>query len=763
MAREFQMGARMTLKDHFSKQLKTVKNATNMFKTSVEGANSETAEMVNRQLRARDSMDRFSRETHQATNALEENRRATDRLGDSMRMVKGLIAGVVSSMAAVAAKRWLVDTNAEWETYENTLRVVLGSQEAAIKQLEWAEKFATETPFQLGQVVEATTRMQAYGLEARKVLGITGDMAAVMGKDLMQAVEAVADAQTGELERLKEFGITKDMIIEQAEALGTVPVNTKGQITDLKAFNAALFSLMEERYAGGMVAQAKTWKGMISNAEDFITRLGRALGQPIFEEMKNQLSGLLDTLNRLEESGTIERWVQKVRNGVQGVKKVFNDYIKPSVNFLIGAGKTIKDNWDWIGPFVKGIAAAWAGYYAITKGIAMYQAIATGVQWAYNAAITAYQSIGLIAIGITEGWTGVQAALNAVMSANPIGLIVAAIGLLIGVLILAYKKSETFRNIVNSVWSSIWSKVQPIITILRTSILNAFNTVLNWVQTYWPKIQTIITWVWAVIGPFVNAAVKTLALIIKTGFSLILGTVQRVMGMIGGIIRIGWSIISGIFGIALSLLTGDWQGAWDAMLGMLNSVWTGIKQFFSNLSGLFFDAGKTLISTLVEGIKNMAMAPVNAVKNVLKKARDLLPFSDAKVGPFSNLTDSGGAIMTTLAKGVMNRAGEFHKAIKKNFETVPALNVQGNVSGQISEAPAVSLSPAAINPGGTVTNSTSKKSISIQNLIGSLELRDVGSKDVDQLVNELISKLYDRLSDADEILSTGEMGVLLNG
>jgi hypothetical protein len=52
--------------------------------------------------------------------------------------------------------------------------------------------------------------------------------------------------QTGELERLKEFGITKTMLQEQADAMGIVFQNNKGQITSYENLNTALFAIMED-------------------------------------------------------------------------------------------------------------------------------------------------------------------------------------------------------------------------------------------------------------------------------------------------------------------------------------------------------------------------------------------------------------------------------------------------------------------------------------------------------------------------------------
>lgn len=52
-------------------------------------------------------------------------------------------------------------------------------------------------------------------------------------------------------------------------------------------------------------------------------------------------------------------------------------------------------------------------------------------------------------------WAAGQWLLNAALSANPLGLIIAAIALLVGGVVLAYKKSDTFRGIVDGLWAAI--------------------------------------------------------------------------------------------------------------------------------------------------------------------------------------------------------------------------------------------------------------------------------------------------------------------
>lgn len=64
---------------------------------------------------------------------------------------------------------------------------------------------------------------------------------------------------------------------------------------------------------------------------------------------------------------------------------------------------------------------------------------------------------------VTKIWTGVQAAFNAVMAINPVILIVGALALLVAGLVLAYQKSETFRNIVHAAFDKVRSIAETVV------------------------------------------------------------------------------------------------------------------------------------------------------------------------------------------------------------------------------------------------------------------------------------------------------------
>ncbi len=386
-------------------QLKRLELAESELKNSIH--DTETA--LKKQAAAANETER---EFKSFSNQLDGFQRKTNIVSSA---IKGLIAGITIR----GAWNWLVSGNAEMEQYRQTLNIVLKDTQKAGEILDWATKFAAQTPFELPEIVEATTRLQAYGIEARQVLGDIGDMAAALGKPLMQAVEAIADAQTGELERLKEFGITKQMLIQQAAEMGKGEiVNAQGQITDLQAMNDALIAIIRERYHGAMEAQSKTLNGMISNLKDWLGSSGRILGENIFENVKTQLDELLVSVEQLSDSGQLEAWGKKIGSIFSG---------------LINVLKWTKDHFNILIPVLGGLAAS----FVVMKVVGVVTTL-----------MNAYRKSTLIA-------TIAQKGLNAAMRANPIGIVITLIGLLVAAGIALYRNWDVIKAKAVSVAAAI--------------------------------------------------------------------------------------------------------------------------------------------------------------------------------------------------------------------------------------------------------------------------------------------------------------------
>ncbi len=358
-------------------------------------------------------------------------------LNNAFNKTAKLMGGLLGAGSVGALFSKSISESSNLEQYRNTLEIVLKDAKKAGETMKWAASFANKTPFETGEVVEATVKLSAYGMEAQKVLPTVGNMAGVMGKSLDQAVEAVADAQTGELERLKEFGITKQMIIDQGNKImrGKEIVNNKGQITDQAAFNKALFSLMDERFKGGMDKQAKTFKGIMSTITGvFSSSLARMAGMSsdgtikagsLFDTVKKKALQVGDILQKWQNDGTIDAIGTKFT-------KAFNLVVNVSTK-VANAFKWAEKNANVLIPLLGGVVAA-IGAFKIISTI-------KGLMDLWRAS--------------TIAMTIAQSGLNIAMLANPIGLLVAGIGILVAAGIYLYRNWDTVKAKAIDLWDSI--------------------------------------------------------------------------------------------------------------------------------------------------------------------------------------------------------------------------------------------------------------------------------------------------------------------
>jgi len=138
-----------------------------------------------------------------------------------------------------------------------------------------------------------------------------------MGKDINQAVEAIADAVTGENERLKEFGIKartqgETITYEYTGKDGSTQTATASK-SDRKQIQQVLSGIFNEKFAGAMQKQSKTWSGMISNVSDQWTRfMNLVMRAGVFDWMKNKLGGFLDKINKMATSGQLQAYAEKM-------------------------------------------------------------------------------------------------------------------------------------------------------------------------------------------------------------------------------------------------------------------------------------------------------------------------------------------------------------------------------------------------------------------------------------------------------------------
>ena len=137
-----------------------------------------------------------------------------------------------------------------------------------------------------------------------------------------------------------------------------------------------------------------------------------------------------------------------------------------------------------VSTLIAGIKTLTTTLYASTKAFIASTAAAIKNKVA-TLAVAAAQKVVTIA---TNAWKAAQVVLNMILTANPIGLIITAIGLLVTAVIAAYNNCESFRKIVNGVWEAI----KPLAKAIMNGLAKAFEWLVEKCKEAWAWLKNIL-------------------------------------------------------------------------------------------------------------------------------------------------------------------------------------------------------------------------------------------------------------------------------
>lgn len=275
----------------------------------------------------------------------------------------------------------------------------------------------------------------------------------------------------------------------------------------------------------------------------------------------------------------------------------------------------------------------------------------------------------------TKMATAVQGAFNAVIAANPIGAIAVAIAAVVAALVWFFTQTEVgrkawaaFTSWLTDTWNTIVTTAQDLWNGLGEFLANLWATITGGVTGAWTSITTFLSGVWTgisttamtiftgirdfivnvftVLGALIVAPLQAIQNGINTVFGWILSFITQQMNstntvwstiwtaiynvvstiftLISGYISTVLNAIRTVIVVFLSLLKGDWQGAWDAIKSFFTTTWDGIKAFLSNiLDGIkaVWNTVWTAISTFFTNIWNNIVAfftpIINGIRNTI--------------------------------------------------------------------------------------------------------------------------------------------------
>lgn len=505
------------------------------------------------------------------------------------------------------------------------------------------------TSFGMDEAATAAASAVAAGIqpgkELTKYLGTMGDAAAIAGADfnemagIFNKVQTSQRAYTGDLNMLADRGIPiYQWLAEEAGVAedAVYDMASNGEIS------AEMFRKSIEKNIGGAAKEIgeKSFAAAIKNVGADIGRIGANFldaggeGKGFFSVLKPLIKEFREYLSTLEDSATelgvkFGEGFMKVIDTIRELKSAY-DSLDPAIQSFIKIGTVFGSIFlVALGP--------------IMKLIGFIPAISSG--------------LGIIA-GIFGTTTGVLVKIIAI-SAGVVGVII-AIG---AALIYAYKKSETFREIVNKAFEAIKEVVMNVVGAVVDFVLEIWGGMVDWWQENNELIMRVVQDGWSRLQKIIEVALMFIVPIVQDAWNMISMYIQIAWETIKTVVRVAVEFIKGIITAWLHVLDGDWSSAWETIKQTFSNVWEIIKGFASNITKIILDTmrerfesiKKTVTDKITEAKNNLVNKFTEMVRNVVTKGAEIVTtarnkFEEVKTAIRTKLTESVQAVAQLIGQ-----------------------------------------------------------------------------------------------------------------
>jgi hypothetical protein len=568
-----------------------------------------------------------------------------DKVGQAAGKV--LAGGLVGGAAAMYKFGQQAGDLAETQSKVNQ---IFGAEGAAA-----LEKFAGSAAKNLGQ-------SQQTALDAASTFGIFGKAAKLSGSDLVgfstemttlasdlasfnntspeQAIEAIGAALRGEAEPIRAYGVMLDEAALKAEALSMGLLKPVKDGAKIKGYQVAILE-GQKKYNdavaefGPKSLEALRAESNLGTARDRLTKATEGTIPPLTQQQKVLAAQSAIMKQTKVAQGDFARTSDGLANKQRILKAQFADfstelgaralpYMVKAVDIGLKMIAWVDRNRTTVGALVVGIGSLAAVVYTV------------------SAAMRAWAAITKVWMAVTKIAAAVQWALNAAMLANPVGLVILAIAGLVAGLVIAYKKSETFRKIVNGAFHGVQK---------------AAKFAWDWIKQNWPLILAVITGpiglaVYAVVKNWdrITAGAKKMKDGVATAFTNVVTFVKGIPGKI-------LSAIGNLGTLLASAGRAAIQGLIDGItekVGALQDKLTSVTKLIPDWKGpldkdkiLLRPAGIAIMRGLIDGIESQKSKLTTVLSRVTgfiakmnDKIKDLLSKRSDVVGSFKGFSQS---------------------------------------------------------------------------------------------------------------------------
>lgn len=358
----------------------------------------------------------------------------------------------------------------------------------------------------LGETVTVTsTLIKNYGLEWDQA-GNIQDKIQTTAKNGVTSFEQLAQALPRVSGSASQLGVSMDELMAVFATTTGVTGNTAEVSTQLAAVLNSLikpsaeatkaanemgigFNAASIQAAGGL---ENFLLGLDASIQEYAAKTGQ-LSQTIY----GQLFGSAEAMRLLgsltgEQKEKFSQNIGAMADSAGEMDEAFDNMSSTGESLRMVLANQMHALMDWAGalasssgPYVEWIAnsgTALMGIVQLSHGVKTMVAglkamkVATLAQAAASKAVAVASSI----------WKATQVALNLVLSANPIGVVVMAVSALVGMLVAAYKNNERFRKNCDALWST----VKKLAGAVWDYLVKAFEKASEVIKKAWEWVKT---------------------------------------------------------------------------------------------------------------------------------------------------------------------------------------------------------------------------------------------------------------------------------
>lgn len=520
--------------------------------------------------------------------------------------------------------------------------------------------------------VAGAGQLAVYKLKAEQIktiLPIIDDMVAKekgfngTQEDAIAMADVFGKAVEGKTKGLVKYGVS--LTDAEEKLFKTMKREQRAEFLN-KKLTAAIGGTnkaLRETDEGKIVAAKGAWGDMQAElGKKLMPKLG-AIAEWFHSKIPAIQDFILSLADKVEELVTrAEPYITQIKNMFGKIFEKVKPALEETWNLLKKAGKIaidiaqgIIDNWDIIGPLFQGVAIAF----------------------------------GVLAGAVTVATTA-TAIFNAVMSVNPVMLVVMGIGLLIGGIILFYKKWDKISKWMSNRWDEIKKGIKAFCDILKNIFLKVWDVVVG----AWNYAKEVISGVCDVlVGIFMPIWEA-----VCDGINWLKDIVLGVCDVVGGI----------------------FTAIWDGVVKALDKLKEGFNKVTDFITGAFMSAWDSLMKAL-----DAILHPIETAKKAFGGLIDKLKFWNKTPADDKTINITENTKKTTETVGGANKTGVATTSIKNPRHALGTAYFKGGVT-KINEG---GRDETAILPAGTqILSHEEGKSLQKNNTEKQVIIKEVESK-----------------------------------